>query len=90
MKKSLIELFDVPHNELLLSFDIRPQLIWAISNLQYQLQELLDSSECFSLDSTEKRMYLSKAITKFQGNLSELNSGNNTAIREIKDEAHYE
>lgn len=90
MKKSLSELFDTSHDELIVSFDIRPQLSWAITNLQKQLQELLDSSECFSLNNTEKRMYLSKAVTKFQGNLSELDSGANTAIRTIKDESHYE
>jgi hypothetical protein len=89
MKKSLAELFDISHDELLLYFDIRQQLIWAIDNLQKQLEELLNSPECFSLNNTEKRMYLSKAITKFQGNLSELNNGYNTAIRKIKDEAHY-
>lgn len=90
MKKSLTELFDCPISTLHIHFDIRTQLHWAIQNLQSQLDTILASPDCFSLENTEKRVYLSKAISRFQGNLHELESGHNTAIRELKNETHYE
>lgn len=90
MKKSLTELFDCPISTLHAHFDIRTQLHWAIQNLQSQLDAIIASPDCFSLENIEKRVYLSKAISRFQGNLHELESGQNTAIRELKDETHYE
>lgn len=90
MKKSLTELFNVSLSELQEHFDIRLQLQWAIDNLNTQLMAVLTSDDCFSLENTEKRTYLGKAINKFQGNLDELNSGSNTALREVKAEKHYE